>query len=134
MLKSTIIQKNIASPWKQESFAEGGNLKEDCFVQQSRLDEFNSLSEELDGLSFDCVCVFSPVRGDVAQLLQLYRYKISDSDAVKRFVDIALHNKVHCYLPSDSLGEWIYVGDGDNPKRAQQISCEEEDCFLFKLI
>ncbi len=98
------------------------------------LEEFNSLSEELDGLSFDCVCVFSPVRGDVAQLLQLYRYKISDSDAVKRFVDIALHNKVYCYLPSDSLGEWIYVGDGDNPKRAQQISCEEEDCFLFKLI
>ncbi len=98
------------------------------------LDEFNSLSEELDGLSFDCVCVFSPVRGDVAQLLQLYRYKISDSDAVKRFVDIALHNKVHCYLPNDSLGEWIYVGDGVNPKRAQQISCEEEDCFLFKLI
>lgn len=98
------------------------------------LDEFNSLSEELDGLSFDCVCVFSPVRGDVAQLLQLYRYKISDSDAVKWFVDIALRNKVHCYLPSDSLGEWIYVGDGNNPRRAQQISCEEEDCFLFKLI
>lgn len=109
----------------------------DCSIERVKifsLDAFNSLSEELDDLSFDCVCVFSPVHGDVAQLLQLYRYKISDSDAVKRIVDIALHNKFHCYVPSDSLGGWIYMGDGENPKHAQQISCEEEDCFLFKLI
>jgi hypothetical protein len=109
----------------------------DCSTERVKifsLDEFNSLSEELNDLSFDCVCVFSPVRGDVAQLLQLYRYKTSNSDAVKRIVDIALHNKVHCYVPSDSLSGWIYMGDGESPERAQQIECEEEDNFLFKLI
>lgn len=109
----------------------------DCSIERVKifsLDAFNSLSEELDELSFDCVCVLSPVHGDAALLLQLYRYKINDSDAVKRIVDIALHNKVHCYVPSDSLGGWIYMGDSENPKRAQQISCEEEDRFLFKLI
>ncbi len=109
----------------------------DCSIERVRvfsLDAFNSLSEELDDLSFDCLCVYSPVHGDVAQLLQLYRFKFSDSDVVKRIVDIALRNKIYCYLPCDSLGGWIYMGDGANPKRAQQISCEEEDRFLFKLI
>jgi len=109
----------------------------ECSVDRVKIfsvEAFNSLNEELDDFSFDCVCVFSSVRGDVAQLLQLYRYKVSNSDAVRRTVDIALHNKVHCYVPNDSLDGWIYVGDGDAPKYAQQIESDEDDCFVFKLI
>lgn len=108
----------------------------DCSVERVKIfsvEAFNSVDEELDDSSFDCVCVLSPVRGDVAQLLQLYRYKLSDSDALRRTVDIALQRKVHCYLPSDSLDGWIYVSDGDAPKYAQQIECDEDNCFVFKL-
>jgi hypothetical protein len=108
----------------------------DCSVERVKIfsvEAFNSLDEELEDFSFDCVCVLSSVRGDVAQLLQLYRYKLSDSDALRRTVDIALQNKVHCYVPSDSLDGWIYVGDGDVPKYARQIECDEDDCFIFKL-
>ena len=109
----------------------------ECSIDRVKIfciEAFNSLNEELDDFSFDCVCVFSPVRGDVAQLLQLYRYKISDADAVRRTVEIALQNRVHCYVPNDSLDGWIYVADGDVLKCAQQIESDEDDCFVFKVI
>jgi hypothetical protein len=109
----------------------------DCSVDRVKvlgIEEFNSLTEELDHSSFDCVCAFSSAKGDVVQLLQLYRYKVSDLEAVRRTVDIALANKIHCYLPSDSLDGWIFVGDFDVTKKVQQIQCEQDDCYLFKLI
>lgn len=96
--------------------------------------EFNSLNEELDDSLLDCVCVFSSIKGDVSQLLQLYKYKISDPEATTRTVDIALKNKIHCYVPDNSFDGWIYVGDSHTTRRAKQIASDEDDCFLFKLI
>lgn len=96
------------------------------------IEEFNSLSEGLNDSSFDCLCVCSPVTGDVAQLLQLYRYKVSDLEAMKRTVEIALKVRVPCYVPSDSFDGWILAGDSDAPRRAQQIECDADDCYLFK--
>lgn len=98
------------------------------------IDEFNSLTEELDSSALDCVCVFSLVRGDGLQLLQIYRYKITDLDVVKRVVDTAFKRNMHCYIPSDSLNGWIYVGDDGTLKNAMQIECDEDDFYLFKLI
>lgn len=109
----------------------------ECAVDRVKVfsvEAFNFLNEEMDDFSVDCICVLSPIDGDVAQLLQLYRYKISNSDAVRRTVEIALQNKVHCYIPGDSSDGWIYVGDGDLPKCAQQIENDEDNCFAFKLI
>lgn len=109
----------------------------DCSADRIKIfgiDEFNSLTEELDSSALDCVCVFSLVRGNGSQLLQLYRYKITDMDIFKRVVDISFKRKMHCYIPSDSLNGWIYVGDDAPPKHALQMECDEDDCYLFKLI
>ena len=107
-----------------------------CSVDRVKIlgiDEFNSLTEELDYSALDCICVLSLVRGDCSQLLQLYRYKTSDLNAIQRVVDIAFRRNMHCYTPSDAPNGWIYVGDDDTPKHARQIECDEDYCFLFQL-
>ena len=109
----------------------------DCLSERIRIfsvEEINSLNEELDDSSLDCVCILSSVRGDASQLLQLYRYKIGGPDALTRIVDIALKNRISCYVPSNSLDGWIYVSDDFAQRRVHQITCDEEDCFLFELI
>lgn len=45
---------------------------------------------------------------------------------------MALHNKIHCYIPNESANGWIYVGDSDTPKQAQSIESDEQDYFSFK--
>jgi hypothetical protein len=122
----------------QHSLSQLGNLLSivfDCSIDRVKIfgiNEFNSLTEELNISTLDCVCVFSFVQGDVSQLLQLYRYKITDSDVVKRIIDIALKNKIRCYIPHDSLGGWIYVGGDDAPKHVHQIESDQENYFCFK--
>jgi hypothetical protein len=107
----------------------------ECPIERVKIfdaDAFNSLNEELDELLFDCICVIFPVRGDAAQLLQLYRYKLGDSDVLRKSIEMALHNKIHCYIPNESANGWIYVGDSDTPKQAQSIESDEQDYFSFK--
>ncbi|HEY0061019.1 MAG TPA: hypothetical protein VGC21_02795 [Telluria sp.] len=94
-------------------------------------EEFNALNEELSDSSIDCACVFSSVSGDAAQLLQLYRYRVDQVQAVTRIAAIATQNGIRCYLPTDSLDVWICVGHGDGPKSVKQIECDEDDCYLF---
>lgn len=109
----------------------------DCVINRIRIfeiDKFNSLTEELDVSTLDCVCAYSLVRGDASQLLQLYRYRITDSDVIRRTIDVALKNSIRCYIPHDSLDSWIYVGEDDTPKHVRQIECDQGDCFLFQLI
>jgi hypothetical protein len=109
----------------------------DCSIERIRIfgiDEFNSLTEELDVSTLDCVCVSSLVRGDGSQLLQLYRYRITDSDVIKRTIDVALKNRIRCYIPHDSLDGWIYIGEDDTSKHVRQMECDQDDCFLFQLI
>lgn len=109
----------------------------DCSIDQIKIfsiDELNSVTDELDFSKFDCICVSSYVQGKASLLLQLYRYKIDDMDVCKRVVDIAYRRSMHCYIPSDSFNGWIYVGDDREPKQARQIDCDEDDCYLFKLI
>jgi len=106
----------------------------DCSVERVKIfgiDEFNSLTEELNDSVLDCICVFSFVQGNASQLLQLYRYKITDSDVVKRATDVALSNKIRCYIPCDSFDGWVYVGEGDIPKHVRQIENDQENCFYF---
>lgn len=108
-----------------------------CSVDRIKIfgiDEFNSLTEELDYSALDCVCVFSLVRGSVSQMLQLYRYQTADQDIVKRIIDVAFKKNMHCYIPSDSFDGWVYVSDDASPKDALQMECDEDDCYLFKLI
>ncbi|WP_143086086.1 hypothetical protein [Formivibrio citricus] len=102
-------------------------------VKVFEVDEFNSLNEELDASVLDCVCVYCPVRGGASQLLQLYRYKLSDAEVLKRIVGAALKNGIRCYIPCDSFDGWIYVGEGGIKKRVRQVECDD-DCFLFKPI
>ena len=99
-------------------------------IKSYSLDEFNCLTKDLDAYALDCVCVFSSVQGDASQLLQLYRYNISDPDVVERVVDIALKNKIHVYIPTDPFNGWVYVGD-DGPKNVHQIDSDEDNCFYF---
>jgi hypothetical protein len=108
-----------------------------CSVDRIRIfsiDEFNSLIEELDCSVLDCVCVFSLVRGDCSQMLQLYRYKATNEDIVRRIIDVAFKKNMRCYIPSDSFDGWVYVGHDGAPKHVLQMECDEEDCYLFKLI
>lgn len=38
---------------------------------------------------------------------------------------------MHCYIPTDSLKGWTYVGDDGMPKRACQIDCDEDDYYFL---
>lgn len=108
----------------------------DCSAERIKiysLDEFSSATEALDCSGLDGICVFSSVRGSASQLLQLYRYELPDSTLCRRVIDIACRRKMHCYIPTDSLNGWTYVGDDGMPKRARQIECDEDDCYLFEL-
>ncbi|WP_426305834.1 hypothetical protein ACN9MJ_00440 [Acidovorax facilis] len=107
----------------------------ECPVERVKIfdaDAFNALNEELDELLFDCICVIFPVRGDAAQLLQLYRYKLDESDVLRKSIEIALRDKIHCYIPNESMDGWIYVRDGETPKQVQSIESDEQDYFSFK--
>lgn len=109
----------------------------ECSVERVKVfnaDAFNALREELDELLFDCICVVFPVRGDVAQLLQLYRYKLDNAEVLKKTIEVALQNRIHCYIPNDLVDGWIYVGDGDAPQQAQSIENDEQDYFSFKRV
>jgi hypothetical protein len=128
-----ILLVNQQSPVKIKKFL---SLVFDCPAEKIKileLDEFNSLTEELDKSALDCVCVHSRVRGDVSQLLQLYSYKIPNSDVIKKIIDIAFESSVPCYIPDDSLDGWTYAGDEHVPRHAHQLECDEDDCFLFRL-
>ncbi|MDQ1816069.1 hypothetical protein RBA41_22485 [Massilia sp. CCM 9210] len=61
----------------------------DCSIERIEvfdIDEFNSLTEELDDFALDCVCVCIPVKGDASQMLQVYKYKLADSVVVGRII------------------------------------------------
>jgi len=97
------------------------------------LDEFNRLNKELDTYELDCICVFSFVQGDASQLLQLYRYKMSDSNVIQRIIGIALKNKIHLYMPNGPSDDWIYIGDTGS-KHVRRMASDTDDCFYFRLI
>jgi hypothetical protein len=100
-------------------------------IKTCSLNDFNSLTEELDAHALDCICVFSFVQGDAAQLLQLYRYKMSDSNVIQRIVDIAMKNKICIYVPNEPSDDWIYIGDAES-KRVRQIESDADNCFYFR--
>lgn len=95
-------------------------------------DQFYSV-DELDYSQIDCICVYSEVCGDVAQLLQIFRYKISDNCFLQKLIVIAYRKSILCYIPSDSLNGWYYLGYTATPVIAKEIE-SENDCYVFKLI
>ncbi|WP_426318428.1 hypothetical protein [Pseudoduganella sp. R-43] len=108
----------------------------ECSIERIKIfsiDEFNGLTEELDGSMLDCVCVHSRVLGDAAQLLQLYRYTVPNSDVVDRIIEIAIEQKFRCFIPVDQWDEWIYVNGQGEVTRVNQLEQDEEDCFRFVL-
>lgn len=121
------------------SFTKIGELLSDVFICEKErirvfgIDEFNSLTEELDESTLDCVCVSTPMRGDASQLLQLYRYKVVDSVAYERIVEVMTKKRIRCFIPSDTFDGWNYVGDGGEFRIAHQLECDEENCVLFEL-
>lgn len=125
---------------RQLSLAQINNFLSDVFlcsvdrVKVFDIDEFNSLTEVLEDSALDCICVVLPVRGDVSQLLQLYRYRMDSSEVVSRIFSTAQEGGIRCYIPSDSSDVWIYVGDGSSKKYYRQLESDEEDCFSFQLI
>lgn len=109
----------------------------DCPVERIKifsLDEFNALSEQIDESSFHCICVISSVRGSVAQLLQLFKCKINEPDGVNRIVNVALEDGIECYLPINSLNDWIFLSNSGVIKHAEQMETDGDDCYLFHLI
>jgi hypothetical protein len=109
----------------------------DCPVERIKiisLEDFNVLTEQIDESAFHCVCVTSSVKGSVSQLLQLFRYKMGEANAFNRIVDVALEQRIKCFLPTDSLGGWIFLGDSGAIRHAQQIETDEEDSYLFRLV
>lgn len=98
------------------------------------IDEFNSLAEELDGSALECVCVYSSVFGEASQLLQLYRYEIPNSEVVERLVQVAIEQKIRCFIPVDQWDGWIYVNEQGEMIRVNQIEEDREDCFRFQRV
>lgn len=96
------------------------------------VDEFNSLSEELDGSTLDCVCVHSRVFGEASQLLQLYRYAVPNSEVVDRLIQVAIEQKICCFIPVDQWNGWIHINEQGAVMRVNQLEEDEEDCFRFQ--
>jgi len=120
----------------QKSPLEIGNFLAEVFectadkIKIYSLDEFNSLTEELDAYAWECICIFSFVQGDASQLLQLYKYRMSNLNVIQRLTDIALKHKIHMYIPNDSLDTWVYVDDV-GPKYVRQMESDVDNCFYF---
>ena len=101
-------------------------------VKVFSVDEFNSLTEELDGSIMECVCVHSIVLGDASQLLQLYRYAMPNSELIDRLMKVAIEKKIRCFIPVDQWNGWIHVNEQGKVIRVSQLEEDEEDCFRFK--
>jgi len=126
-----ILLKHQKSPLQISNFlAEVFECSTDK-IKTCSLDEFNGLTEELDANALNCICVFSPVQGDASQLLQLYRYKMSDPSVTQRIVGVAMKNKIHIYIPGEPSNDWVYIGDAGS-EHVRQIESDADDVFYFK--
>lgn len=106
----------------------------ECAVDEIKiysLDEFNCATEYIDDSALCCVCVFSFVQGDASLLLQIYRYKINDSNLIEKIINVSMKNKINIFIPENSFDDWIYVGDS-GLKHVRQIDSDEENSFYFR--
>ena len=94
------------------------------------LEEFNEIGE-IYSSNIDCLCVFSNVHGNASLLLQLYRYTINIELAMKQIINVCVKEGITCYLPKNSLNEWICVDKGGHITNVKQIDEERDDVYLF---
>jgi len=103
-------------------------------IKVLELSEFRSKVTKLNESEMDCLCLFSPIRGDASQLVQLYRYEITDDEVFNRIVETATKEKVRCYIAYDDFYDWIYAGEGDSPRHVSEIPSDEDDYISFRPI
>jgi len=131
MLDILLVQKHSASQIQSFMAAALG-----CQVDRIKVfeaEEFYSTNEQLDDLSFDCLCIFSSISGDMAQLLQILRYEVGDN-LLGMISEVAFRDQVQLYVPLDSYNSWALLGDGESLKFAKQIDNDDVECYCFQMV
>jgi hypothetical protein len=104
-----------------------------CGIVVQDIDQFYSSNVEFDD-SITCLCVHTKVSGDAAQMLQLFRYKISNADLLKRIIDIAAREKIEIFYPINSLDRWGYITKDGVLATAKEIYFnQEENIYTFQI-
>lgn len=72
------------------------------------LDVFSKLgSKDFSGI--DCLCIYSRVDGDAAQLLQFYRYEMPETEMIDALCRACEKHCLACFVPKDEYDNWLWI-------------------------
>lgn len=99
-------------------------------IRVCSLDAFSEIGES-DFTGIDCLCVYSVIEGDVSQLLQLYRYKLNDTEIINALCRACEKHHLACYVSKDEYENWLLIDANGQIDIVKLLELQDEKVSKF---